>query len=113
MALVISQEHDLLRDAAKGFLAEHAPVGALRTLRDSDDPFGYDPALWQRMTGMGWAGILVPSSGRPGGFFSSHRSTRAAATIPAASSCPQSHPETVLCLMVKRHLCSMGTWRIR
>ena len=60
MALVISQEHDLLRDAAKGFLAEHAPVSALRTLRDSDDPFGYDPALWQRMTEMGWAGILVP-----------------------------------------------------
>jgi acyl-CoA dehydrogenase len=60
MALVISQEHDLLRDAAKGFLAEHAPVSGLRTLRDSDDPFGYDPALWQRMTEMGWAGILVP-----------------------------------------------------
>ena len=60
MALVISQEHELLRDAAKGFLAEHGPVSGLRTLRDSDDPFGYDPALWQRMTEMGWAGILIP-----------------------------------------------------
>ena len=60
MALVISQEHELLRDAAKGFLAEHGPVSGLRALRDSDDPFGFDPALWQRMTEMGWAGILIP-----------------------------------------------------
>ena len=60
MALVVSQEHDLLRDAAKGFLAEYAPLSKLRAMRDNDDPFGYDPALWQRMTEMGWAGILVP-----------------------------------------------------
>ena len=50
----------MLRDAAKGFLAEKAPVAALRKLRDADDPLGWSRSLWEEMAQMGWTGILVP-----------------------------------------------------
>ncbi len=60
MALVLNEEQEMLRDAAKGFLNEKAPVGALRKLRDDDDPLGWSRDLWSQMAEMGWAGILVP-----------------------------------------------------
>jgi alkylation response protein AidB-like acyl-CoA dehydrogenase len=60
MALVLNEEETMLRDAAKGFLAEKSPVNALRKLRDEDDPLGWSRALWAQMADMGWAGILVP-----------------------------------------------------
>ncbi len=60
MALVLNEEEEMLRDAAKGFLADKAPVAALRKLRDEDDALGWSRALWQEMADMGWTGILVP-----------------------------------------------------
>ncbi|PHS23208.1 MAG: acyl-CoA dehydrogenase [Robiginitomaculum sp.] len=62
MALVLNEEEQMLRDAAKGFLSEKAPVSAFRKLRDDDDPLGWSRALWTQMADMGWAGILVPES---------------------------------------------------
>ncbi|MEM9898494.1 MAG: acyl-CoA dehydrogenase family protein [Pseudomonadota bacterium] len=59
MPLVLNEEQEMLRDAAKGFLTEKAPVSALRELRDDSDPTGYDPKLWKEMAEMGWAGIVV------------------------------------------------------
>ncbi len=59
MPLVLNEEQEMLRDAARGFLAERAPPAALRKLRDEDDPSGFDRALWKEMAEMGWAGILV------------------------------------------------------
>ncbi|MEZ5503222.1 MAG: acyl-CoA dehydrogenase family protein [Halioglobus sp.] len=60
MALVLNEEQRLLQDTARDFLASHAPVGALRKLRDDADPIGYDPQLWQQMAEMGWASIILP-----------------------------------------------------
>lgn len=60
MALVLNEEQEMLREAAKGFLGEKAPVSALRKLRDDDDPLGWSRALWEEMAAMGWTGILVP-----------------------------------------------------
>ncbi len=60
MALVLNEEEVMLRDAAKGFLSEKAPVSALRKLRDNNDPLGWSRELWAQMAEMGWAGILVP-----------------------------------------------------
>ncbi len=60
MALVLNEEEEMLRDSARGFLAEKAPVSALRALRDSRDPLGWSRSLWREMAGMGWTGILVP-----------------------------------------------------
>jgi len=60
MALVLDEEHRLLRDTARDFLARHAPVSALRRLRDERDPLGYRPELWREMAALGWAGIVIP-----------------------------------------------------
>ena len=59
MPLVLNEEQEMLRDSARGFLDEKAPVGALRKLRDANDETGFDRDLWKEMAEMGWAGILV------------------------------------------------------
>ncbi|MFT7390485.1 MAG: alkylation response protein AidB-like acyl-CoA dehydrogenase [Paracoccaceae bacterium] len=60
MSLVLSQEQTMLRDAAAGYLADHAPVAQLRRLRDDDVADGFDRATWAAMAEMGWAGVLIP-----------------------------------------------------
>ncbi|MFQ5564390.1 MAG: acyl-CoA dehydrogenase family protein [Parvularculaceae bacterium] len=59
MPLLLTEEQEMLRDAARGFLDEKAPVGALRKLRDTNDESGFSRDLWKEMAEMGWAGILV------------------------------------------------------
>lgn len=59
MALVLNEEQEMLRDSARGFLDEKAPVSALRKLRDDNDATGFSRDLWKEMAEMGWAGILV------------------------------------------------------
>jgi len=59
MPLVLTEEQQMLRDSARGFLDEKAPVAALRKLRDDKNPDGFDRNLWKEMAEMGWAGILV------------------------------------------------------
>jgi len=60
MALVLNDEQTMLRDNARGFLAENAPIAHLRALRDTRDADGFSRALWKDFVEMGWAGILVP-----------------------------------------------------
>jgi acyl-CoA dehydrogenase len=60
MALVLNEEHTMLRDSAQGFLRERAPVGHLRALRDSGNEDGFSRELWLEMSEMGWSAILVP-----------------------------------------------------
>jgi len=62
MALVLNEEQRFLQDSAREFLANTAPVEALRKLRDSRDPVGYDPELWQQMAELGWASIILPEA---------------------------------------------------
>ena len=59
MPLVLNEEQEMLRESARGFLDEKAPVSALRKLRDGNDETGFDRDLWKEMAEMGWAGILV------------------------------------------------------
>lgn len=59
MALVLNEEQQLLKESADGFFAEKAPVSQLRQLRDDGSETGYDPALWQEMAEMGFAGIIA------------------------------------------------------
>lgn len=59
MPLVLNEEQEMLRESARGFLEEKAPVSALRKLRDDRDADGFDRNLWKQMAEMGWAGILV------------------------------------------------------
>ena len=60
MALVLNEEQRLLQDTARDFLGSHAPVKALRKLRDEHDPLGDAPDLGQQMAELGWASIIVP-----------------------------------------------------
>jgi alkylation response protein AidB-like acyl-CoA dehydrogenase len=62
MALVLNEEQRLLQDTAKDFLSAQAPVNALRKLRDDRDPLGYATQLWQQMSEMGWASIILPEA---------------------------------------------------
>lgn len=59
MPLILTEEQEMLKSAARGFLDERAPVKALRQLRDSNDETGYSRDLWKEMAEMGWAGILI------------------------------------------------------
>ncbi len=59
MPLVLTEEQEMLKESARGFLDEKAPVSALRKLRDTNDPDGFSRDLWKEMAEMGWAGILV------------------------------------------------------
>jgi alkylation response protein AidB-like acyl-CoA dehydrogenase len=57
---VLTEEQSMLRDAAKGWTQDSAPVAALRKLRDSGSKQSCDPATWSQMGAMGWAGVIVP-----------------------------------------------------
>ncbi len=61
-ALVLNDEQQMLKDAAKGFLSEQAPVSQLRKLRDSQDETGFSRDLWQQMVEMGLVGTLIPEA---------------------------------------------------
>src|SRR5437763_15024333 len=50
----------MLRDSAKGWVTDHAPVSALRKLRDSGSETGFDPATFKSIAGMGWTGVVIP-----------------------------------------------------
>lgn len=60
MALALNEEQRILKDSAREFLADSAPVEALRKLRDSKDPIGYSKELWQQMVELGWTAISIP-----------------------------------------------------
>ena len=62
MTLVLNEEQLMLQESAAGFLASKATVEHLRGLRDSGDELGFDPAVWQEMVDMGWAGIAIPEA---------------------------------------------------
>ena len=62
MALVLNQEQQMLRDAAKDFLNGRAPVSHLRQLRDDGTAEGFSRELWTEMAEMGWAAIIIPES---------------------------------------------------
>ena len=60
MPLYLNDEQTMLRDTAKDFIAEHAPVSHLRALRDANDPTGFSRDLWKQFSEMGLNGVLIP-----------------------------------------------------
>ena len=60
MPLVLNEEQNILKDAAKDFCSNKTPVTQLRRLRDEQDETGFDPETWQQMVALGWAGIIIP-----------------------------------------------------
>jgi len=62
MALVLSEDQQLLKDSAKNFCEQNAPVSVLRGLRDNKDEQGYDQTIWSQMIDLGWAGMAIPEA---------------------------------------------------
>lgn len=62
MPLYLNDDQTMLRDTAKPFLADAAPVKHLRTLRDSKDATGFSRDLWSQFAEMGFTGIMVPEA---------------------------------------------------
>lgn len=64
--MILTDEQQMLREAATGWVRERAPVAALRSLRTDHAATGHDPALYREMAEMGWTGIAIPEA--DGGF---------------------------------------------
>jgi alkylation response protein AidB-like acyl-CoA dehydrogenase len=59
MPLYLNDEQTMLRDTARDFVAEHAPVRHMRGLRDAGDATGFSRDLWKSFAQMGFTGILI------------------------------------------------------
>jgi alkylation response protein AidB-like acyl-CoA dehydrogenase len=59
MALILSEEAQMVRETALDFFRECSPITALRKLRDDKDPDGFSRDLWRQMADLGWTGFLV------------------------------------------------------
>ena len=60
MALVLTEDQELLAQTARDFIRTHSPVSRLRVLRDAQESVGFSRDVWQEMAQLGWAGILIP-----------------------------------------------------
>ena len=60
MPLVLNEEQNMLKDAAKDFCTNNTPITQMRSLRDNADASGFDRDTWQQMVELGWAGITIP-----------------------------------------------------
>ena len=57
MPMILNEEQTMLKDSAKDFCANNAPIAQLRELRDSDSADGFDRGTWGSMVELGWAAI--------------------------------------------------------
>jgi alkylation response protein AidB-like acyl-CoA dehydrogenase len=62
MALILTEEQMMVRDNARAFLADKAPVAHLRKLRDTRDADGFSRSLWKAFAEMGFCGLLLPEN---------------------------------------------------
>ena len=56
----LTEEQILLKEQAKSWARDEAPVAKFREMRDSGNEACFDKATWSAIGEMGWAGILVP-----------------------------------------------------
>lgn len=55
----LTEEQELLKEQAKSWANEEAPVSKFREMRDAKTEEGFDQGTWKSISEMGWAGILV------------------------------------------------------
>ncbi|MCY3811958.1 MAG: acyl-CoA/acyl-ACP dehydrogenase [Gammaproteobacteria bacterium] len=58
MNFEFSDEQNLLREQALGFLQEHCPMSAVRAVLDGDA--AYDAELWTKIAELGWTATAIP-----------------------------------------------------
>jgi len=56
----LTEEQTMLKDQAKSWAGEQAPVSKFREMRDSGVEGCFAPATWDAMVEMGWTGIIIP-----------------------------------------------------
>ena len=59
---VLTEEQTMLRDSAREWTKDNAPVSAFRKLRNAKAELGYDPQLFAQMAQMGWTGVVIPEA---------------------------------------------------
>jgi alkylation response protein AidB-like acyl-CoA dehydrogenase len=62
VALVLSEEQELLQHTARDFVAGRSSLRRIRQLRDTADPEGFSRDLWREMAALGWLGIGLPEA---------------------------------------------------
>jgi acyl-CoA dehydrogenase len=62
VALVLTEDQELIAKTARDFVDEESPVSRMRALRDADDSVGFSRDLWKQMAELGWLGIPFPES---------------------------------------------------
>ena len=60
MALVLTEDQEILAQSARDFVRDRSPVTRVRALRDAGDDVGFSCDLWRAMGALGWPGILIP-----------------------------------------------------
>ena len=60
MNFEFSEEQLMLRDQARGYLAQNCPPQTVRNVLDG--PQEYDSDLWQGIVGMGWTATTIPEA---------------------------------------------------
>ena len=60
MNFEFSDEQNLLREQALGFLGENCPPSAVRVILDGDA--AYDEALWKQIVELGWTAVVIPEA---------------------------------------------------
>ena len=58
MNFEFSEEQNLLREQAQGFLTDNSPPAVARKVLESEAD--YDQALWQKIVEMGWTATVIP-----------------------------------------------------
>lgn len=56
----LTEEQSIIRDQAKSWVSDQAPVQKFREVRDQGLALNFAPTTWQQMIDMGWTGILIP-----------------------------------------------------
>ena len=60
MNFEFSDEQNLLREQAQGFLQDNCPPNAVRAILDGEE--SYDAALWGKIAEMGWTSTVIPEA---------------------------------------------------
>ena len=66
MDLGLSEQQELLKDAARDFLENECPETLVREMEEDEQ--GYSPELWGKMAEQGWQGLLIPEEYGGAGF---------------------------------------------
>src|SRR5205085_3038680 len=72
MSLVLTEEHQLLKESAADFVRTRSSLKRIRALRDGGDRDGFSRDLWHEMAALGWTGIVIPEKYGGSGLGYSH-----------------------------------------